>query len=185
MLREGASAAEPWAGAAATPEALFDLVYDELKRIARYQLRAMPAPAMLCTTELVHEAYLKLAQGAEVSWKHRAHFFGAASRAMRQVLVDFARRRRAAKHGGGWSRVTLGHADAALETELDEILALDGALDRLNAVDQRLRQIVELRFFAGLAEREVAKLLGLSERTVERYWLKARLFLMRELDTPT
>jgi len=104
------------------------------------------------------------------------------------VLVDFARRRRAEKHGGGATRVSLSDGDAALEIELDEILTLDAALERLHAVDERLRQIVELRFFGGFSEREVAELLGVTPRTIERNWLKARLFLLRELkprDPPT
>jgi RNA polymerase sigma factor (TIGR02999 family) len=104
---------------------------------------------------------------------------------MRQVLVDFARRRQAEKHGGGATRVSLSPGDAALEIELDEILTLDAALERLAAVDERLRQIVELRFFGGFSEREVAELLGVTPRTIERNWLKARLFLLRELKPGT
>ena len=183
MLRDGPSGNDlPRVDDGVTPEALFDLVYDELKRIARYHRHVVDAKGTLCTTELVHEAYLKLVR-ADVDWGGRAHFFGVASRAMRQILVDFARRRQAAKRGGGLSRISLGQAEAALEMELDEILALDAALERLNAVEPRLRQIVELRFFAGLSAHEVAELLGLSERTIERDWLKARLFLMRELES--
>jgi RNA polymerase sigma factor (TIGR02999 family) len=101
---------------------------------------------------------------------------------MRQVLVDFARRRGAAKRGGEQQRVSLSVADGALELELEKILALDAALDQLNAVSERLRKVVELRFFAGLGEQEVAEILGVTTRTVGRDWLKARLFLMRELD---
>ena len=149
--------------------------------MARHHLRAGDDAATLSTTELVHESFLKLRGGSPTDWQGRAHFFGAASRAMRQVLVDFARRRRAEKHGGGATRVSLNDGDAALEIELDEILALDAALDRLASVDERLRQIVELRFFGGFSEREVSELLGVTPRTIERNWLKARLFLLREL----
>jgi RNA polymerase sigma factor (TIGR02999 family) len=166
---------------AGRPEVLRDLmpvVYEELKRIARHHRRAKEAP--LSTTELVHEAFLKLA-GGNTQWEGRAHFFGAASHAMRQVLVDFARRREAEKRGGGVHMVSLGESDAAVEIELDEILALDAALDRLDRVDKRLREIVELRFFAGLPQSEVGKILGVSERTVERDWLKARLVLLEAL----
>jgi RNA polymerase sigma factor (TIGR02999 family) len=138
--------------------------------------------ATLSTTELVHEAFLKLSSDAEADWEGRAHFFGAASRAMRQVLVDFARQRTAVKRGGGLERVSLGEGDAALEIELDEILALDAALDKLDAVDRRLRQVVELRFFAARSEAEIARILGVSPRTVERDWLKARLVLLQALD---
>ena len=159
---------------------LYRRAYDELKRIARHHLRAVDGSATLSTTELVHESFLKL-RGSPTDWEGRAHFFGAASRAMRQILVDFARRRRADKHGGGATHVSLSDGDAALQIELDEILALDEALDRLAAVDERLHQIVELRFFGGFSEREVSELLGVTPRTIERNWLKARLFLLREL----
>lgn len=160
---------------------LLPLVYSELKRIARHHLRASPPRPTLCTTELVHEAFVKLAGGANLDGKGRAYFFAAASRAMRQVLVDFARRRRAAKRGGQWSRITLTDQHATIQVRLDEVLALDQALDRLGLIDARLRQIVEYRFFGGLSEAEIAQLLGVSTRTVERNWLKAKLLLLREL----
>jgi RNA polymerase sigma factor (TIGR02999 family) len=161
-------------------DTLFPLVYEELKRIARHHRRG--AGATLCTTELVHEAFFKLAGPSGESWEGRAHFFGAASRAMRQVLVDFARRRQATKRGGDVQMVSLSEAGSAIEMELDEILELDAALDRLNALDERLRLIVELRFFGGLPEDEIARALGVSTRTVGRDWLKAKLFLLHELE---
>jgi RNA polymerase sigma factor (TIGR02999 family) len=160
---------------------MYRSAYKELKRMASHHLRAMSDGATLSTTELVHEAYLKLRGSSNADWEGRAHFFGAASRAMRQVLVDFARRNRAAKRGGDATRVSLSDGEIALQVELHEILALDEALDRLAAVDERLREIVELRFFGGFAEHEVAELLGVSPRTIERNWIKARLFLLREL----
>lgn len=163
-------------------DALYSAVYDELKRVARRHLRVRAGNATINTTELVHEAFLKLSPGNAHGWDDRAHFFGAASRAMRQVLVDFARRRRAAKRGGSWRAVTLCDADLGLELELDRILELDDALRQLDAADPRLRQVVELRFFGGVAEQDIARMLGVSARTVERDWLKARLFLLRELD---
>jgi RNA polymerase sigma factor (TIGR02999 family) len=172
------SVASNWSSAG---DDLYEHVYDELKRMARAHRRRGDGHTTLSTTELVHEAYLKLGADRGGGWQGKAHFFGAASRAMRQVLVDFARRRRAAKRGGIATRVSLSDGDAALEVELDEIIAIDAALDRLDGVDERLRQIVELRFFAGFAEREVAEMLGVTTRTVERSWLKARLFLLREL----
>ena len=165
---------------AAEDPATYAAVYDELKRIAHRHLRA-DARGTLCTTELVHEAYLKLGRGPESGWDGRAHFFGAASRAMRQVLVDFARRRGADKRGGKLQRVSLGEADAALDLQVDEILTLDSALERLDALNQRLRRVVELRFFGGLDMEEIAETLEVTTRTVERDWLKARLFLLREL----
>jgi RNA polymerase sigma factor (TIGR02999 family) len=161
---------------------LVPIVYEELKRIARHQRRVADTTATLRTTELVHEAFLKLAGGSATDWESRAHFFGAAARAMRQVLVDFARRRAAEKRGGGWERVSLSDTDGAIEVELDQILTLEEALDRLDGVDRRLRQVVELRFFAGLSEGDIARMLGVTTRTVERDWLKARLILLRALD---
>ena len=159
---------------------LYERVYGELKRMARAHLRR-DRVATLSTTELVHETFLKLRDGKDGRWQGNAHFFGAASRAMRQVLVDFARRRRAAKRGGIATRVSLRDGDAFLDLQLDEILAIDDALGRLDGVNERLRQIVELRFFAGFGEREIAELLGVTTRTVERDWLKARLFLLQAL----
>jgi RNA polymerase sigma factor (TIGR02999 family) len=163
-----------------TQQELVPVVYDELKRMARNHRRAADPSATLSTTELVHEAYLKLG-GADTDWEGRAHFFGAASRAMRQVLVDFARRRAAVKRGGDLERVSLGEGHGALEIELDEILALDEALDQLDAIDPRLRQVVELRFFGALPEDEIARMLGVSTRTIQRDWLKARLILLQAL----
>ena len=162
---------------------MYRRVYGELKRMASRHLRASADAATLSTTELVHEAFLKLGGESAIEWQGRAHFFGAASRAMRQVLVDFARRRRAAKRGGGATRVSLSESDIALDVELDEILALDEALERLTVVDERLRRIVEMRLFGGFSENEVAEALGVTPRTVEREWLKARLFLLRELES--
>jgi RNA polymerase sigma factor (TIGR02999 family) len=161
---------------------LYAVVYDELKRIAHRHLNDVGAADTLSTTDLVHEAYLKLSHTPD-QWDNRAHFFGAASRAMRQVLVDFARKRNATKRGGEQERVTLHSSDASLDLQLDEMLALDAALDRLNAVDQRLREVVELRFFGGLSANEIAAMLSVTPRTVERDWVKARLFLLRELET--
>jgi len=173
---------DPTATERSDDDELYRRVYDELKRMASHQLRGVDA-STLSTTELVHESYLKLQGTASADWQGRAHFFGAAARAMRQVLVDFARRRGAEKRGGAATRVSLSDGDVALQMELDEILALDSALDRLAAVDPRLRQIVELRFFGGFSEVEIAESFGVTPRTVERNWLKARLFLLRELET--
>jgi RNA polymerase sigma factor (TIGR02999 family) len=157
---------------------LMPLVYEELKRIARFHRRSNPAT--LSTTELVHEAYLKLV-GGRSDWDGRAHFFGAASRAVRQVLVDFARRRQAERRGAGFEIVSLGDDAAAVEIQLDEILTIDAALDRLDQVEPRLRQIVELRFFAGVSQADIARMLGVSERPVERDWLKARIVLLETI----
>ena len=163
-----------------TTDTLFPLVYEELKHLAHRELRAR-GPDTLCTTDLVHEAFLKLAAPHREPWDDRAHFFGAAARAMRQVLVDFARSRAAIKRGGGWRLVSLDDSAASLELELDELVALDDALNQLDRASPRLPRLVELRFFAGLPTTEVAALLGVTPRTVERDWLKARLFLLDRL----
>lgn len=170
-----------------SPGALDGQVYSELKRIARHHLRSSARDATLCTTDLVHEAYLKIgATRASASddaspWKSRGHFFGSASRAMRQVLVDYARERQAAKRGGGARAITLTGAHAEVEVRIEELLVLDEALDRLRALDERLCRVVELRYFAGLGDAEIAECLGITQRTVGRDWVKARLFLAREL----
>lgn len=164
-----------------TTDALFPVVYEELKRIARRHLRRSGNRLTICTTELVHEAFLRLSTREGVQWDSRAHFFGSASRAMRQVLVAFARRRYARKREGNRISLSVADSERALEAELEQIIALDDALSRLDERNPRLRQIVELRFFAGVPESEIAEMLELSVRTVERDWLKARMFLLREL----
>jgi len=154
-------------------------VYDELRRLARHHLRQHRQS--LCTTELVHEAYLKLADHAETDWQGRAHFFSIASRAMRQLLVDHARKRNAQKRGGDWQRTTLTTRHLGVSVAWDELIALDDALDRLDTVDTRLRKVVEHRFFGGMTENEVADVLDVSTRTVQRDWRKARAWLYKEL----
>ncbi|HTK48268.1 MAG TPA: ECF-type sigma factor [Gemmatimonadaceae bacterium] len=160
---------------------IFEFIYEDLKRIARQHLRRSEAHVTLSTTELVHESFLKLR--ASPRFTDRAHFFGSAARAMRQVLVDFARKLRSEKRGGFYRRISLTGVEAALEVQLDEMIALDAALEQLSAIDPRLTQIVELRFFAGLPEQEIADILGVTTRTVARGWLKARLILLRTLET--
>ena len=168
-------------GIPASTDTLFTTVYDELKRLARARLRD-DQRATLSTTELVHETFLKLSAGTDAEWQNRAHFFATASRAMRQVIVDFARRRRAVKRGGQPTRVSLSDAEQDLSIELDGMVALDEALNDLDHVDPELRQVVELRFFGGLQEDEIGEVLGVGLRTVQRRWFKARLFLLRELN---
>lgn len=160
---------------------LLALVYDTLKGIARRQLATRRRGAALSTTELVHEAYFKLAGGGGQQWQDRVHFCGIAANAMRQVLVDQARQRHAAKRGGGVDPITLTAGHAAEQPNVVDVLALDEALDRLGERNERLRRVVELLFFGGMTQEEVAEVLGVSTRTVERDWLKARLFLHREL----
>ena len=156
--------------------ALFVRVYGELKHLARKQLSAAPG-ATLNTTGLVHEAYLKLAQPASPSLQGRRHFFALAARAMRQIVIDRARARIADKRGGGVQHVVFDEAgDIADSDELapDQLLRLDGALTELAADEPRLAELVELRFFAGMAVAEIAVLQGVSERTLNRDWRRAR-----------
>lgn len=160
---------------------LMPLVYSALKEIARRQLSRHERSSTLCTTELVHEAYFKLARQRVPNWRDRAHFCGIAAHAMRQVLVDHARSRSATKRAGGAQPITLTASHSGVEPSAIEVLALDEALDRLDRLNERLRRVVEYRFFGGMTDEEVAAVLGVSTRTVERDWLKAKLFLHREL----
>ncbi|MGI9182743.1 MAG: ECF-type sigma factor [Longimicrobiaceae bacterium] len=161
-------------------DAFFARVYEELRRLAS-QVRRGRAGETLSTTALVHEAYLKLVPSAEIEWESRAHFFAVAARAMRQVLVSAARRRLAEKRGGGDWLVTLGDSVPSEPVRPERLLALDEALARLAAMDERQARIVEQRFFAGLTVEETAEVLGLSERTVKRDWRAARAWLAAEL----
>jgi len=165
------------AGDANALDRLLPLVYDELRRVAELQLRRERAGHTLQPTALVHEAYLKLA-GGDLPVSSRAHFLAIAARAMRQALVDHARRRSRAKRGGGQRPVTLTAAGWAEEMDLDELLALDAALEEL---DPRQRQVVECRFFAGMSEAEIGSVLSVTSRTVRRDWVKARAWLYSRL----
>jgi RNA polymerase sigma factor (TIGR02999 family) len=160
--------------------ALFTSVYDELRRLA-HRVRHESASETLNTTALVHEAYLKLLPSGRLDLEGRAHFFGVAARAMRQVLVDAARRRGAAKRGGGALLVTFQDQPAGEALQVDQLVALDDALQRLQALNERQVRVVEHRFFAGLNTRETAEVMGLSVPTVERDWRFARAWLAREL----
>jgi RNA polymerase sigma factor (TIGR02999 family) len=137
----------------------------------------------LATTDLVHEAYIRLVDRAGVDWQDSSHFFAVAARAMRRILVDHARKRGAAKRGGALHRVPLMDEELTLGERADTLLALDEALTRLQGVDARLAQIVEYRFFAGLTEEQIAKALDVTSRTVRRDWVKARGWLYRELSS--
>lgn len=160
---------------------LLPLVYDELRAIAHRQLRHQRPGHTLDTTALVHEAYLKLVDQSRVESTDRAHFFGIAGRAMRQILIDHARKHGTLKRGRRWRRVPLDEPVLAVEEQADVLLALDDALARLSEFNERLTRVVECRFFAGMTEPETAAALAVSERTVRRDWLKARLWLYGEL----
>ena len=169
------------AGEVGALERAFAAVYGELKRLAgRPRARCRPGDT-LSTTVLVHEAFLKLSAGGALAVQDRQHFFALAARAMRQILVDAARARAAEKRGGGAIVVELDERDAAVAAVADDVVALDRALARLEAVDERLARLVEARFFAGLTDAELAELFDRNERTVRRDWEKARAFLLRDL----
>lgn len=163
-------------------ERLVPLLYGELRRIARENLRRERPGHTLQTTALVNEAYLRLLGGGPVSARDRGRFFGAASRAMQRVLVDHARARRRKKRGSGEAAIPLHEVEAFLsEQQAEEVLALEDALGRLEALDSRAAQVVRLRFFAGLQVNEIAEALELSERTVRRDWISARAWLRKEV----
>jgi RNA polymerase sigma factor (TIGR02999 family) len=169
-----------WRGDASTVDDLVPLVYDQLRAMAHRQLVAEHRDDILETTALVHEAYLKMAGDTDVGRRGRPYFFAAAARAMRQVLVDHARRRSAAKRGGGTVDVTLDD-DLAVDGYAAELLELDDALHRLNRLSPRQVSVVEQRFFVGLSVAESAEVLGVSPRTVESDWAMARAWLFQEL----
>jgi RNA polymerase sigma factor (TIGR02999 family) len=170
-------------GEKAAFDELMPLVYDELRRMAKRQWRGQRAGQTLDATALIHEAYLRLADQTEVRWQNRAHFFGVAAKAMRHIVVDHVRTRRAAKRGGAARRVPLDAVSVAIERPVD-VVALDDALQSLAALDQRKSQVVELKYFGGLAVREIAEVLHVSEETVARDWRLARTWLLRELSKP-
>lgn len=169
------------AGDAAAAEELMPLVYDELRRLARRQLARERAGHTLGTTALVHEAYINLVEHPGSAWQDRLHFFAIASRVMRRVLVWAARRREAAKRGGGVRPVTLDDRIPGSDDHIDDVLALDEALHRLEDLDPRLCRVVECRHFAGLSVSETAEALGVSAATVKRDWRTARAWLRKEL----
>ncbi|HET6603369.1 MAG TPA: ECF-type sigma factor [Xanthomonadaceae bacterium] len=161
----------------AAADHLFTVVYEDLRRLAARQLRAGDGGGMR-TTSLVHETYLKLARPEALEVSDRAHFFSVAARAMRQITIDRVRAQRAARRGGGAPHESLAGAAAQSDgRDLPELLALDAALTRLDALEPRLARLVELRFFAGMGLEEAGAALGLSERTLKRDWRRARAFL--------
>jgi RNA polymerase sigma-70 factor, ECF subfamily len=166
---------------------LFAIVYDDLRRVAAAALRRERSDHTLQPTALVHEAYLRLAEAPDDGWHNRHHFLATAARAMRRILVDHARSRKAHKRGRGQARVPLDEVDVAspvVDADLD-LVALDEALARLAALDPRQARIVELRFFGGLTVEETAAIVDVSTRTVKREWQVARVWLKREMSRLT
>ena len=161
---------------------LFTPLYDELRRVAHRQLSARGrGNQTLNTTALVHEAWMKLEKGGRVSIQDRRHFFALAAKAMRQVVIDYARRVRAPKRGGDRVKVTLDEGTIAIESQAEHLLELDEAVAGLAQIDERLAAVIECRFFAGLTEQETADALGCSIRTVQRLWQRARAWLQADI----
>lgn len=169
------------AGDKSAYDRLLPLVYDELREIARRELRRERPDHTLSATALVHEAYLRLVELNRIGWQGRSHFFGICAPIMRRVLISHARAHNAAKRGGGLSAVTLENVLAAATARPEELVALDEALARLEAMSPRQARIVEARYFAGMEITEIAEALGVSPATVKRDWTAARAWLNREL----
>ncbi|MDT4968426.1 MAG: hypothetical protein QOJ64_3163 [Acidobacteriota bacterium] len=168
-------------GDQAALEQLMPLIYGELRKLAHHYMSRERAGHTLQTSALVNEVYLRLVDGQSVRWENRAHFFGIASRAMRQILVEYARGRTAQKRGGDVVRVELAEADRASNQPAREIVELDEALNELAEFDERLSRVVELRFFGGLSVEETAETLGVHANTVVRDWRIAKAWLRRSL----
>lgn len=162
---------------------LLPLVYQELRAMAHRQLAARGRGGTLQTTALVHEAYLKLVDQTRSDWRDRAHFLAVASIAMRHILVDRAKARIALKRGGDFQQITFDEQSIAADDQPEALVQLDEALERLGTLGPRLVRVVECRFFGGLTEEEIAEALGLTVRTVQRDWAKARMMLRRELES--
>ena len=160
---------------------LLPLVYHELRAIAHRQLAAVAPGNTLVTTALVHEAYLKLVDQSRAEWRDRAHFFALASIAMRHVLINQAKARVALKRGGVRRQITLDEEVISVDDEAEALLEIDEALERLREINPRLARVVECRFYGGLTEEQVAEALGVTVRTVERDWAKARMLLRHSL----
>ena len=161
---------------------LMPFVYEELRRLARNYMRNQPSDHTLQTTALVNEAYLRLIDSSQVRWQNRTHFFAISAQLMRRILVDFARSKNAKKRGGEDQKITFDEAlPVSVEKEF-ELIALDDALKELAKMNERQSQIVEMRYFGGLTEEEIAEALDISTRTVRRDWSVARAWLYRELN---
>ena len=160
---------------------LLPLVYEELRRLAAHKMANEAAGHTLQPTALVHEAWLRLVGNENQKWDGRAHFFGAAAEAMRRILIDRARRKRAVRHGGDHQRVDIQEVDLTSPTEDDQLLAVSDALDKLATQHKVEAELVKLRYFVGLTNDEAAEVLGISSRTAKYYWTHARAWLYREI----
>jgi len=160
---------------------LLPLVYHELRRLAAHRMASEAPGQTLQPTALVHEAYLRLVGNEEKKWAGRAHFFAAAAEAMRRILIDNARRKRAQRHGGGQQRVDVQDVEIASAKADDQLLAVNEALDKRAAQDKQKAELVKLRYFIGMTMEEAAQILGVSEPTAKRYWAYARAWLYHEI----
>lgn len=173
---------ERWSGGdRAALDELIPIVYDELRKMARRCMNGQGVGHTMQTTELIHEAYLRLAPSHDKDWKSRSHFFGVAAQAMRHILVDHARSKNRLRRGGPQQRVTLTDQTAVLDTRSDEILALEDALMRLFKLDERKGRIVEMKFFGGLNFEEIAEVMQISVITIKRDWSFSKNWLSREI----
>lgn len=163
------------------PERLMPLIYDEMRRLARIHLAREGGHHTLQPTALVNEAYLRLVDQTRVNWQNRSHFFGIATSMMRRVLIDHARAHATNKRGGGAIRLSIDDVQVPAEQRAASLIALDEALEKLAQMDERKSRVVEMRFFGGLSDEEIAEVLDVSVRTVLRDWKTARLWLYREL----
>ena len=164
---------------------LLQAIYSELRTVAAREMNHIAVGETLQPTALVNEAYLRLVGKGQTDWKSRRHFFFVAARAMRDILIEEARRKATRKRGGDWKRADASQLQLAIESPADDLLALDEALERLEKDDPRKAQIVQLRFFAGLNEEETASALGVHARTIRREWKYIRVRLFEELSTDT
>lgn len=160
---------------------LMPIVYDELRRMARRFMNRQNSGHTMQTTELIHEAYLKLSGNEEKSWKNRAHFYGVAGSAMRHILVDYARSKSSQRRGGGKQRITLIDNQFVSDERSEEMIALDDALKKLAELDERKSRVVEMKFFAGLNFEEIAEVLQMSLVTIKRDWSFAKNWLSKEI----
>jgi RNA polymerase sigma-70 factor (ECF subfamily) len=163
-------------------ERLIPFVYDELKRQARRLMSKERINHTLQPTALVHEAFLRLSEQTGIDWKDRSHFYGIASRLMRQILIDYARLHATSKRGGDSVHFSIDSVQIPVAESAGSLLILNEALERLESLDEKQAQIVEMRFFGGMSNQEIAEALNVSERTVMREWQAARLWLYRELN---
>jgi len=162
---------------------LLPLVYDELRKLAAHKMANEAAGQTLQATALVHEAWMRLVGKENPKFENRAHFFAAAAEAMRRILIENARRKRALRHGGGQQRVEFEQAELASASDDEQLLAVNEALDKLAAKSKVEAELVKLRYFIGMTLEEAAEVLGISERTADNYWAHARAWLFRELKT--